>query len=526
MKTCTCPIKKILILIFTLIFQTLIIQNISAAEGESMQQLLPKPPLRAIISPHGARLETVESLPVQETDGMKYLEFIIPQSAENLEIKIPGQTIGRWTSTPAMLEGLSQPTGLRNQLALQKDNLNASLEAIQGRISVWLAQTAPASPLDLAKRQELMEQELPGLLRRQEELKRRLTILNRELAAIPETNPIGQKITVSLSGDARSHGKTDVHYAYNLDNCGWQPVYIFNANIEKNAPPTVETSLFADIWQYTGLDWRETELVLSTRGSGSREPAPLPKWIVGNEETPAQPRAYNLKAARPLAAGMTATMEDNASVEAFAPVTVNGDSLYARWRISFKGLPEGRSRIFMQNAVWNSELSWLARPSRNNNQSWLVAKCEVPSTQVWPAGMADFLLNGQNIGKGEFTPKGPDTELYFGADPRVHVATTTDAARRGEKGFINTSSTWTGAWTYTITNDHNQEILIKVERPIPMITNEKIKVSYMDTPPGQINEKEHLIYWSIKVPAHGKETIQHSLTITSPDKLPVFPVME
>lgn len=490
-------------------------------------------PSKALISPYGAKLEVRQMCQVMENSGLKIVEFIIPDDSENLYIRIPGQTIARWSFTPALINASGFASTERERIILEKDNLQALLETLKARISVWENQTGAATAQELEKRQSLMQEDMPALAKEQERLKRRLANINRELANMPASEQIAKKVVVILIGNPRVGEQVEVFYSYDLKSCGWQAEYDFSVNAEPSRDTDIKVMLFAEVWQYTGMDWKDTEITLATMGSGPREPQPLRRWIVGNDSSSSkpvpQPRAYNLAAKRALASGAVdsaaATMEDAIEVEAVATVAGNANSVYASWNLSVKGLPEGRSRVVILEDNWKTNLEWLARPTQEDNRVWILAKYMLPENQAWPAGGAQFNVNGQNVGNGAFMPKSREVTLYFGADPRVNVATTIDTSKQGETGFINTSKTWTGAWTYTISNEHNTPVKVKVERPSPMVTDERITVQYKNVPPATLDEKKHMLYWNVDVPAHGKSIIEHGIIISSPEKLPLFPLV-
>ena len=161
--------------------------------------------------------------------------------------------------------------------------------------------------------------------------------------------------------------------------------------------------------------------------------------------------------------------------------------------------------------------------SVGDSRVWLMAKYVLPPQQAWPEGQAEYSVDGQSVGQGLFRPRGGEATLFFGADPRVSVTTTADSRKRGESGFIDKSKNWTWAWTYTLTNSHSKALTVRLERPAPMIVDQSVSVSYDDTPPSQKDEKKHMLFWEVKVPADGKASVHHSVTISSPTKLPLLP---
>ncbi len=483
-------------------------------------------PDTALLTPTGGRLAVTQHIAPQKSEAGQAIEFVIPGDASNLQMDAPGNTIIRWDSLPYVIQPTSAHSRTRQNVENERALLVARLATIKARLAVGQAQTAQAGAQELEQRQNLMGQQMPALAREQEEAQKRLRLVEQELAQMPGAANVGKLVTVTLAG----HPEKDIqiNYSYDLSSCGWQPVYEFNARPNMKSGDMVDVHMLAEVWQFSGMDWKGTAVTLATLGYGPREPEPLPRWIVG---TPAptpkpQPRAAAGSAAKNARAADAAPVMLSATppqVESAAPVLADTDSLYASWTLSAKGMPEGRFHLEITSDTWKTPLQWLARPSDGDNRVWLLCKYDLPQTRAWPAGTARFSVDGQSIGNGVFRPKSGNAELFFGADPRVSVHTTIDSSKQGETGFINTSKTWTGAWTYTITNRHDREIRVKVERPAPMVANDNITVTYNDKPKSTVDNKEHMIFWDVDVAAHGKAVIEHEITISSPEKLPLLP---
>lgn len=515
-------IKYLYSLLGSLLLGMLYLSPVCAQDANTQKETL-EPPTFAKLSPNGGRLEVSQQIKVFKKNDHHMVQFVIPADAENLSISIPGHIISRWSTSPILLESSSEHASIRRQLEETKLDLQSKINTLKARIAVWEAQTQPAAPQELARRQELMAQDMPNLIKEKNKLEEKQKLVTEELDKFPVLSGLGQLIQATLLEDNARESVVHVNYSYDLQNCGWNAVYDFNAHPDDGTGEMVDVRLMAEVWQYTGMDWTNTQITLATMGSGPREPEPLPKWVVGAAPKP-EPRAVKLSA--------RAANAHDAAVEELAaeapqtlslPVIADTDSIYASWTLASKGLPEGRYRLQIIADAWRAPLQWLARPSQGDNRVWMLAKYRLPQNQAWPDGIAQYSVDGQSIGQGTFRSKGGEATLYFGADPRVTVHTTIDSNKQGETGFINTDKTWTWSWTYTISNEHNKPIKVKVERPSPMIANDNITVAYKDKPESIKDDKEHMVYWEIEVPAHGKNSIEHSITISSPQKLPLLP---
>lgn len=477
------------------------------------------PPVAALISPSGARLEVIQHVPVKLFNGKSIITFTLPPDASNLQLSVPGHVISCWSTTPALLDADQPNAGSRARIEKERVEITAQLMTVNSRIALWQAPPKNGNAQDVAQLQTAMAEEMPRLVLEQAELERRLKLVNEQLARMPQVSGLGERVRVVFADDIAEGQTVEARYSYFHDSCGWEAIYDFNAKPDDGQGDVIDVRLLAEVWQFTGMDWKDTQITLATRGYGPREPRPLPEWIVDSQATPA-PQPRMLKSAR----AMTLEANDGAMpASGMAPVAANTDDIYASWNLSATGLPQGRSRLQITATAWKAPLQWLARPSRDSSDVWLLAKYDLPAGEAWPRGQAEYNVNGQNMGNGTFQPKNGEATLYFGADPRVNVQTITDAQKRGQSGFINTSKNWTWSWTYIITNQHNKPVKVKVERPAPQIVDEDVKVTYKDTPKARMDEKEHMLFWDVQVPPNGKFTIDHSITITSPTKLPLLP---
>lgn len=492
-------------------------QNNDAGSPRGMSLAAPE---KAILSPNGGRLEFSRELDIETLNGKSFISFAVPESASNLQVSVVGRTVERFSTEPAALEIGTNLADLRQNLLKRKSDLEAALLAVNTRIALYQGIPEKTGVQEMEQLQQTLANAMPQLGRQKDELETQLEIVNQELKAVPANAKVGRRVIVALHDDKAASEKVRVNYSYMLPNCGWRALYEFNARPDEGSADVIDVKLLAEIWQYSGSDWKDTTITIATRGQGSREPAPLPEWVIDSSPRPEPRAAMTMNA---VAAKASRHVEGAREETDHAPVIADTQSVYASWTLVTKTLPEGKSRLVISSDAWNAPLEWLARPGRHESQVFLMAKYNLPQTQAWPDGMAVYCVNGQSIGSGPFSPKGGEAIIYLGADPRVNVITTVDNRKHGERGLINTSKTWTWAWTYTISNEHDKAIKVRLERPMPIIVDQGVTVSYENRPEAQKDEKEHYFYWIVDVPAHGKATVEHGITINSPSKLPLLP---
>ena len=480
----------------------------------------PASPRTARLTPSGGLLEVEQQASVLTANGISQVRVVLPAGAENLRLSVPGHTIVRWASVPQTIDQSGELAKMREERQHALMTLSGKLEGVKAQLALWNGESTEGSFQDLTQREKRMAEVVPALNYEKADLERRLALLEQELQQLPPSPELGQSVLITLQKSV-SAATLPVRYSYTLRNCGWRAAYSFDAQPDKGKGDTTQVRFMAEVWQFSGMDWGDTQLILVSRGQGPREPAPLPRWVIDSQPQPvAQPL---VKAAPRMMMAAEAAMPEAAPAPDAAPVVADTTGVYASWTLGEKGLPEGRSRLLVLESEWKTPLQWLARPSTGESRVWLMARPTLPEGQIWPDGQAEFSVDGQGVGTGQFHAKGNETTLYFGADPRVQVTATADVRQRGEKGFIGKSRTWTWGWTYTVRNTRDKAVTVRLERPMPMVVDQGVTVTYRDKPQAQQDAQEHLLFWNVDVAAGGKAEVKHELTLTSPVEIQLDP---
>lgn len=480
----------------------------------------PASPRTARLTPSGGLLDVEQQAPVLTANGISQVRVVLPAGAENLRLSVPGHTIVRWASVPQTIDQSGDLAKMREERQHALMTLSGKLEGVKAQLALWNGEGAEGNFQDLTQREKRMAEVVPALNYEKADLERRLALLKQELQQLPPSPEMGQSVLITLQKSV-SAATLPVRYSYTLRNCGWRAAYSFDAQPDKGKGDTTQVRFMAEVWQFSGMDWADTQLILVSRGQGPREPAPLPRWVIDSQPQPvAQPL---VKAAPRMMMAAEAAMPEAAPAPDAAPVVADTTGVYASWTLGEKGLPEGRSRLLVLESEWKTPLQWLARPSTGESRVWLMARPTLPEGQIWPDGQAEFSVDGQSVGIGQFHAKGNETTLYFGADPRVQVTATADVRQRGEKGFIGKSRTWTWGWTYTVRNARDKAVTVRLERPMPMVVDQGVTVTYRDKPQAQQDAQEHLLFWNVDVAAGGKAEVKHELTLTSPVEIQLDP---
>lgn len=501
-----------------------VVRTVSKASSGLPLALLPLQegvPLRAadpesvVLWPGGARITAHEELtPETSPDGTEAF-FVVPAGARDMEISVEGARLLRWSSTPCFLPA-------QGGLAHERQEAQENLRALRGEqamlravLDTWTKRPVTQPGQDLEQLASRLENRVPALVSRLAQVTDIIAALEEVEKKRPALSDKGQKILLELRDAGAS---VVVRYRYTLPDCGWQPRYVFDAIPDesgKNA--SVRVRLEASVRQFSGMDWRKSRLFLALRPHDVVAPPSLPQWVV--DDMP-QARAMPMMAGAPRQRAMAMKAADAVNEE----ISLNTEGQDARWEVSTPGLPQGESVVTLRDEIWTAALERVARPDENDGRVWLTAKADLPAGSVWPDGQASFQLEGIPAGERFFAVKDGKAQLFFGVDPRVTVSVQADGRRRGEAGIVNRRRQWSWAWEYTVNNGRSAPVQVRLERPRPHIVDKNVTVTYDDTPKATPDDKDNALFWLLDVPAGGKATVHHGLTITAPADRKINPV--
>ncbi|MBI4946184.1 MAG: DUF4139 domain-containing protein [Bacteroidetes bacterium] len=322
------------------------------------------------------------------------------------------------------------------------------------------------------------------------------------------------EIVVSVSAQSAVNAKLSL--TYNVYNAGWSPIYDLRAT-DSNSPVKLEYR--ANIWQNTGVDWKNVKLTVSTGNpsQGGTKPTINPWWL--SFYAPANYYIDGIKArgARSEAPSMMVQKSSPVAQEELKEVVVaDNASNYTQVTESTTTVEYDISipyNISSDNKPHSVSIQSLSIPTtyryycapKLDPDAFLLAKVTGWDKYNLLSGNMNIFFEGTFVGKSYLdTHTTSDTlDISLGRDKNVIVKRTL-LKDFSEKKIIATNKKESRMYEISIRNKKSQPIEIDIEDQIPLSTNNEITIETLETGGSKYDTEKGSLLWNMKV-ATGEE---------------------
>jgi len=415
----------------------------------------------------------------------------------------------------------SRIADLRKQiqnLKTEKIGIVAGLQALDVQIQFWQAQAkgraktieeAGALSALLAKNVKKAFQEKLALEPDLQKTDSRIKELQEELNRITGQKESLWEITFLIGGPAAR--ECTLTLIYSLTGCGWNPLYRLEARPRDG---TIVFDWEAEIWQSSGIDWKQVETNLATLPPRSAiSPPSLPPWIIRPRQIiPMKGRAKADLLETPAAGAMMLSAAPEAE-----PLETR-KTTFSLWNLGKRNIPAGaRQRIKVRAEIWPALFVHLLRPSLSP-QAFVQASVKLPEAREIPPGQATFLIDGAVLGKRPFSFAGDEGTFSFGVDPLVAAEAILLSRKAGERGFITDKQTHEWVLRFDLRNARDSTIRVRMEDPLPQARDERIKLTLQFAPEPSEKTADSLI-WLMEIPTGQTKSITSTIRIEAPKEM-------
>jgi uncharacterized protein (TIGR02231 family) len=351
---------------------------------------------------------------------------------------------------------------------------------------------------------------------------------NQQAAQQQPNNPIPQ-IVVSVQAEEPVSATVEANYI--TYSAGWFATYDIRAS---DITKPVDLAYKANIWQTSGINWKEVKITCSTGNPTMGNNLPeITTWYLGN---------YNYYYESTIATGAAVVSErEESMMDDYLgnekKIKTNSDagnaSSYTQtiqtianveFEIQLKySIPnDGKSHIVsLQTKQLPTTYNYLIVP-KVEQAAFLIARItDWESLNLLP-GNANIYFNNTYVGKTNINPLSlADTlSLSLGRDRSIEVKRTQLSDKSNER-LLATTSKKTMMYEIEVRNSKPITIEVIIKDHIPVSQKENIKVELLEKSGGELDELTGIVTWREKLKTKDKKSYNLGFEITYPKNEPL-----
>lgn len=301
--------------------------------------------------------------------------------------------------------------------------------------------------------------------------------------------------------------KVALRLQYMVPNAGWGPLYDIRVN-SKIARAKIFQS--AKVWQKTGEDWGNVNLVLSNQRSELRPKVP-------------NISSYRLsyKEVKDVKTVVTSTQSDDQSLNKASISEVAKENLAKRFVIKAKQTikthrPEVKVPIAQKNSTYKE---WRELVASQFPKVYKKGEIKNPFNYALAAGYVNIFYDDNFISKyyKDFTQKGESFYINSGIDYSVTVNRSYNNKAK-TTGPLNGGRTYERKYTTSIFNYSINSKKVKVYEQIPESELTDVKVLFEANNKNFTKDEKRpsWVYWTLNLPGNKLTSHQHQIQIETP----------
>ncbi len=355
----------------------------------------------------------------------------------------------------------------------------------------------------------------------------RIVDRNKTLAP-PATKAIGQLILQVLS---QSAGSADFAVSYFTRSAGWLPAYDLRVKSIDNSFKLVYR---ASVNQYTGIDWKQTKLTLSTGNPNQSSTAPLlnpwfvniyvPQIAAAVNETVVTGYALRKKAItldaddyEEIRENKDERMSEGSMVKAYTSLAESQLNISFDIDLPYDIPSDGKPiRVSIKDEMIKAGYKHFAVPKLDRDVFLMAEISDWESLNLMP-GEANIIMDNVYLGKSFIDPNTTADTLNISLGRDKRIAVTRTLIKEFSKSKVR-GDTKTEDYTYEIVVKNNKtkavDLVLKDQYPISKV--KEIEVTTGDKSNADVNEETGIMTWNVKLEPGESKKFRFSYSLKYP----------
>jgi len=327
--------------------------------------------------------------------------------------------------------------------------------------------------------------------------------LNELVARIKKTT---NEVVISVL--SKAGGPAELNLSYFIPDAGWQPFYDIRVD-RINTPAKLSSK--ADVRQQSGIDWKDVEVVLSTRNpSLSNEKPEISTWFIDFPRPVFYPRmksfekkSDSVKMLEEYDTKETAgAPQDAATMADYFDVNAKQLSVEFKPQIKYSIPSDGKPHyVALQEFSVPAGYEYYAAPKIDGN-AFLVAGLTDWAGYNLLAGQSNIYFENSYIGQAYINPESAKDKLSISLGRDQNISVSREALKDfAEDKLLSGDVERVFAFEIKVKNNKKIPAKILIEDQIPISKNEDIVVKLVETSGAEFNPEKGKLKWLVDVEA-------------------------
>lgn len=366
-----------------------------------------------------------------------------------------------------------------------------------------------------------LDEKLKDQQKRLAELKNRLEIDSQKSEKISRGKLVLQVMNESA-------GNVLFEIAYLTPAAGWRPFYDLRVN-SISAP--IEVAYKGQVWQSTGIDWKQINLKLSSGNPSQSNTAPiLNAWFLQYS----YPMAYGSPGNAVMIRGVASisnTLESKVAgvnvgrdgdkeydgVSDFTSITENQLNVSFDIDIPYDVASNGKPHsVNLKQLKLPANYKFYAAP-RADDDAFLLARIGDYSQYNLLPGEANIIFENMYVGKTMLNANqtSDSLNLSMGRDRKISVKREKLEDKSGTK-FLSSKKEQTFTYEITVRNNKKEAVSLMLKDQYPLSTDKEMEIELKQSDGAKVNAETGILTWELELKPNETKKVRLSYKVRSP----------